>query len=163
MTVFILPTSIGDVAIAFNGDAVARLSLPGFDQTDPEYLPVSKKISKVQSALIDQLRRYFDGEPVEFDSELDLADKSVISRKVYAQLRRVKWGEKTTYGELAKDCGMAGSARAVGRIIGQNDIPIIIPCHRVIRKDGTLGGFSAPMGLVTKRQLLDIENRVLAG
>ena len=80
---------------------------------------------------------------------------SIIQKKVWNELRKIKFGKTKTYGEIAKKHKL--SPRHVGKICGQNRIPLIIPCHRVIRSDGTLGGFSAPGGVSLKKKLLDFE------
>tara|TARA_B100000959_G_scaffold283520_1_gene352633 strand:- start:1021 stop:1467 length:447 start_codon:yes stop_codon:yes gene_type:complete len=80
---------------------------------------------------------------------------SSIQKKVWNELRKIKFGKTKTYGEIAKKHKL--SPRHVGKICGQNRIPLIIPCHRVIRSDGTLGGFSAPGGVYLKKKLLDFE------
>jgi methylated-DNA-[protein]-cysteine S-methyltransferase len=66
-------------------------------------------------------------------------------------------GETRTYGEIAKAVGAPGASRAVGRALGANPIPIIVPCHRVLAADGRSGGFSAPGGSSTKLKMLEIE------
>ena len=78
-----------------------------------------------------------------------------IQKKVWNELKKIKFGETKTYGEIAKKYKL--SPRHVGKICGQNNIILAIPCHRVIRSDGSLGGFSGPGGLLLKKQLLDFE------
>jgi methylated-DNA-[protein]-cysteine S-methyltransferase len=78
-------------------------------------------------------------------------------RRLFAALREIGPGEITTYGELAREVGAPGAAQAVGRALGSNDWPIVVPCHRVLAADGSLHGFSAPGGIVTKRRMLEIE------
>ena len=68
-----------------------------------------------------------------------------------------------TYGGLARTLGMPRSARAVGRALATNPVPLVIPCHRVIAGDGSLGGYSARGGVSTKLQLLQFEGAPLAG
>ena len=78
-----------------------------------------------------------------------------IQKKVWNEIKKIKFGETKTYGEIAKKYKL--SPRHVGKICGQNNIILAIPCHRVIRSDGSLGGFSGPGGLLLKKQLLDFE------
>lgn len=99
------------------------------------------------------LERYFAGEREEFALALRPSG-SAFERRVWAALRQIPYGATRTYGEIAQVAG--GSPRAVGRAVGKNPIPIIIPCHRVVAAGG-LGGFSAPGGLATKRVLLGLE------
>ena len=101
------------------------------------------------------LDAYFAGEGRSFDVEIDLFLASPFVARVLIELRRVPFGEVTSYGKLAARAST--SARATGGAVGSNPIPIVIPCHRVIAADGSLGGFSA--GLDRKRALLAIEGR----
>ena len=78
-----------------------------------------------------------------------------FTRKVLNELRKVPYGETRSYGWLAKKVGKPGAARAVGQALKRNPIPIIIPCHRIIRDDGTIGGFS--MGVNIKERFLALE------
>ena len=80
---------------------------------------------------------------------------SNIQKKVWSELKKIKPGKTKSYGEIAKKYKM--SPRQVGKICGQNKLVILIPCHRVIRTDGTLGGFSAPKGIRLKKNLLNFE------
>ena len=79
-----------------------------------------------------------------------------IQKKVWRELIKIEIGKTKSYGEIAKKFRL--SPRHVGKICSQNKIPLIIPCHRVIRSDGTLGGFSAPRGIILKKKLLNFEN-----
>ena len=101
----------------------------------------------------DQLHAYFDGALVTFD--LPLAPLGTAFRlKVWDALRAIPFGATRTYGEIARDVG--GSPRAVGQANRHNPLPILIPCHRVVARDG-IGGFTAEGGMQTKRFLLDHE------
>src|SRR5581483_2144735 len=75
--------------------------------------------------------------------------------RVWAELRRIPRGETRTYGEVARAIGAPGAARAVGNACNANPVPVIVPCHRVVAADGTLGGFR--YGLARKRELLSRE------
>ena len=79
-----------------------------------------------------------------------------IQKKVWHELIKIKIGKTKSYGEIAKKFNL--SPRYVGKICVQNKIPLAIPCHRVIRSDGTIGGFSAPGGIALKKKLLNFEN-----
>jgi methylated-DNA-[protein]-cysteine S-methyltransferase len=106
------------------------------------------------------LDRYLQGRKVNFDIDLDISHLGAFSQKVLNELRKIPHGETRSYGWLAKRVGKAGAARAVGQALKRNPIPIIIPCHRVIRDDGTIGGFS--MGVDIKERLLALEGVDLA-
>ena len=101
------------------------------------------------------LDRYLQGREVDFDVEVNISHLGIFTQKVLNELRKVSWGEVRTYGWLAKKIGKPGAARAVGQALKRNPIPIIIPCHRIIRDDGTIGGFS--MGVNIKERLLALE------
>ena len=105
-----------------------------------------------------QLREYFDGARREFSVPLDLFGVTAFRAHVYRELLRVRFAELTTYGELAKRVGKPRAAQAVGGAVGANPWLIIVPCHRVIAGDGSLGGFSS--GLPRKRRLLSQEGIV---
>jgi methylated-DNA-[protein]-cysteine S-methyltransferase len=98
-----------------------------------------------------QLAEYFAGVRREFD--LALAPRGTdFQQRVWAELRRIPFGETTTYGELAERIGNPRSVRAVGMANGRNPISIIVPCHRVIGRDGSLTGYAG--GLAAKERLL---------
>jgi methylated-DNA-[protein]-cysteine S-methyltransferase len=79
-------------------------------------------------------------------------------RRIYAATRRIRWGQTTTYGNLAKELGAGPeAARAVGHAMAKNPVPLIIPCHRVLAAGGKVGGFSAPGGSTAKRRMLELE------
>jgi len=78
-----------------------------------------------------------------------------IQKKVWNELKKIKYGETKSYGSIAKKYKL--SPRHVGKICGQNKILLAIPCHRVIRSDGNLGGFSSQGGIILKKKLLDFE------
>ncbi len=105
----------------------------------------------------DQLRRYFDGEVVEFTIPLRLAGTTPFQERVLRACRTIPFGETLTYGELATLSGHRGAARAAGGVMARNPIPLVIPCHRVLASGGRIGGYSAPGGPTTKQRLLDHE------
>ncbi|MGH7628638.1 MAG: methylated-DNA--[protein]-cysteine S-methyltransferase [Gemmatimonadales bacterium] len=101
-----------------------------------------------------QLEEYFAGTRMTFD--LPLAPMgTAFELRVWALLREIPAGQTTTYGELARKLGDPRAVRAVGRANGQNPLPIVVPCHRVIGADGSLVGFGG--GLERKRWLLEHE------
>lgn len=102
-----------------------------------------------------QIAEYARGERRSFDLVLDLEEESPFRRRVLEELARVPYGETVTYGELAERCGRPGAARAVGNAVGRNPVPVVLPCHRVIRSDGTPGEYGG--GRERKRELLRLE------
>ena len=92
------------------------------------------------------------------DIALDLDGQPAFNLRVYEIARAITPGETSTYGEVAKAMGEPGAARAVGKALGENPWPIVVPCHRVLGASGkSMGGFSAPGGAETKAKLLTIE------
>lgn len=99
--------------------------------------------------------RYFKGEKIEYDLPFDLSELDRFSVKVLLKVKRIPYGEVRSYKDIAKDTGHPLSQRAVGWALKKNPLPIIIPCHRVIKKNGELGGFS--FGIDVKKRLLQLE------
>lgn len=91
------------------------------------------------------------------DIPLDLDGQPAFNLRVYEIARAITPGETSTYGEVAKAMGEPGAARAVGKALGDNPWPIVVPCHRVLGASGNMGGFSAPGGAETKARLLTLE------
>ena len=107
----------------------------------------------------EELSEYANGRRRTFDVPLAFAG-SQWQKAVWLELTRIPFGETRSYGEIADSLGRPGAARAVGRANASNVLPVVVPCHRVISADGTLGGFNG--GLHLKERLLDHERRVLA-
>lgn len=114
-------------------------------------------------SLQERIIAYFEGARVEFgpDIPIVLEGFSGFRSAVLATCRSIKYGQIRTYGRLAAESGWPAAARAVGGALAGNPLPLIIPCHRVIRSDGRMGGFSAPGGISLKRRMLDLERRAL--
>ncbi len=104
---------------------------------------------------------YFSGKPVTFDEPLDLERATPFQREVWKALQAIPWGRLRSYKEIAEAIGRPTAPRAVGQAVGSNPLPIIIPCHRVIAHDGSLGGYAA--GLGWKKKLLALERGSLPG
>ena len=110
----------------------------------------------ILSQLEDELTRYFEGSLREFTVALDLKG-TAFQKEVWRQLLKIPYGETRTYGDIAKELGKPGAARAVGRANGENYVAVIVPCHRVIEAGGGLRGYGG--GLERKKYLLDLESR----
>ena len=119
-----------------------------------QYPEVSKsdKPFRVLCLLLD---RYLKGERIDFDIDVDISQEGVFTQRVLEELRKIPYGQVRSYGWLAKRLGYVNAARAVGQALKRNPIPIVIPCHRIIREDGSIGGFS--MGIQIKERLLAME------
>jgi methylated-DNA-[protein]-cysteine S-methyltransferase len=111
--------------------------------------------AKTAARIRRELRAYFAGKRRTPALEVDLSGVSGFALEVLRTLRKVRFGKTISYGTLARLVGRAGAARAVGRAVGSNPVPILVPCHRVIAADGSLGGFGG--GLRRKRTLLELE------
>ncbi len=117
--------------------------------------PFAVETHKEASACAEQLQRYFKGEETSFDVQIDLSATTIWQRKVLETCRQVPFGKTITYGDLAAKSGSPRAARAVGRALAINPVPVIIPCHRVVAADGELGGYSG--GIHIKMMLLKLE------
>jgi methylated-DNA-[protein]-cysteine S-methyltransferase len=144
-----LLTNLADLTISEDDGAIVALDWGrGRDQEETPLLRRAR----------DQLQDYFDGKRLTFD--LPLAPHgSDFQKRVWAALCAIPPGETRSYADIARAIGSA--PRAVGGANGANPIPIIIPCHRVVAADGSLGGYSGGDGPATKRFLLDLESRAL--
>lgn len=111
-------------------------------------------------ALRKKLEEFAAGKRVSFDNiQVRTEHRTEFQQKVILATRAVGFGETVSYGELAARAGSLNAARAVGTVMANNEVPIIIPCHRVLASGGRIGGFSAPQGIDLKRRLLDLESR----
>ena len=102
----------------------------------------------------EQLLEYFRGERTVFTVPLDLSG-TPFQRSVWEELHQIPYGESVSYGHIAERIGRPKAVRAVGQAVGRNPCLILVPCHRILGKDGSLTGFSA--GVELKRFLLDLE------
>jgi len=137
---------------ADNADNVKITLLAGFDQ--PRY--DTNYFSYVQ----DKITAYFEGSCVDFSRDIPLSPQglSFFAGTVLTACRDITYGQTISYGHLARRAGCPGAARAVGAVLAANPLPLLIPCHRVIRSDGQIGGFSAKGGIKLKKNLLQHEN-----
>jgi methylated-DNA-[protein]-cysteine S-methyltransferase len=136
--------------IYFEGAAHAEGAIPPDAQEDVSAF----------TEVLEQLAAYFDGERTTFD--LVLAPRGTdFQREVWRALAAIPYGETTTYAAIARSIGRPKAVRAVGAANGKNPLSIVVPCHRVIGRDGTLTGYAG--GLSSKRRLLELEARRLDG
>ena len=115
----------------------------------------NKNISKNLKSLKIKINSFFNKKNRTIKSNF-LIEGNTIQKKVWRELTNIKIGKTKSYGEIAKKFKL--SPRHVGKICSQNKIPLAIPCHRVIRSDGTMGGFSSSGGIILKKKLLNFEN-----
>jgi methylated-DNA-[protein]-cysteine S-methyltransferase len=102
-----------------------------------------------------ELREYFDNGREEFTQPILFIKGTEFEKTVWLALKEIPYGETKTYKWLSEKIGKPAASRAVGQALSKNPLPIVLPCHRVIESDGSLGGYSA--GTNIKRRLLDIE------
>ena len=105
------------------------------------------------------LVKYFSGTPVDFKQEVNLDSLTSFTKAVLQTAAKIPYGETISYGQLAKKIKQPRAYRGVARALSINPIPILIPCHRIICTDGSLGGYSAASGPAFKSELLQMESR----
>jgi methylated-DNA-[protein]-cysteine S-methyltransferase len=142
---------------------IGTLGLVGGDAGLHRVLWNGKGLPDASCAVLDdaasQLESYFAGELIEFEVPLDL-DGTEFQRTCWLALATIPYGQTVSYGEQARRLGLGpDAARAVGAANGQNPLPLVLPCHRVIGADGSLTGFGG--GLPLKRFLLEHEGALL--
>lgn len=162
-TLAVFPSSLGWMAAQWNGTLLARCA---FGYRTPRQAARAlhaccdedSELNPAQNDLVRRLQAFADGSPDSFqDVELDLTGYSTFQHLVTGLCRLIPFGSTRTYGQLAAQAGSSGAARAVGSVMAANRFPLIVPCHRVVPANGSLGGFSAPEGPVMKQRLLDRE------
>ena len=159
----LISTALGWAGILVSSNGIRRLTLPQpFPATTLEYLQGSERVVSVEPALGSfpdierRLERYFRGEEAAFDDSLDVIG-TTFQKQAWEVARTIPWGDTRSYGWIAKNMGNPGSARAVGQAMRSNPVPIIVPCHRVIGRDGRMCGYCGPEGVELKRRLLGME------
>lgn len=124
---------------------------------------------QTSSPLAERIEDFADGKPDDFaDVVLDTShatggEWTSFRDDVTRACRRVPYGQASCYSELARWAGSPKAARAVGMVMARNPYPIIVPCHRILRSDGSIGGFSSPHGIQFKRRLLQLEGAPAIG
>lgn len=107
--------------------------------------------------VVDDIRDYLGGRPVVFDYALDLAGVTPFGRRVLDVVSGVPFGTLRSYKWVAREIGSPRATRPVGQSLARNPLPIVVPCHRIVNSNGTLGGYSGG-GPDMKRRLIEIEN-----
>ncbi len=157
----IIETSWGMLAYIVNKGKLIRLITPGSDLLRGENLSRICRGTydkELFPELADKLIAYFAGQKVDFDDiPCDLTNLSPFSQRVLNATRRIPFSETVSYKEIAAMIASPRASRAIGRALAINPIPIVIPCHRVIRSDGQLGGYSGSNDIKFKSRLLELE------
>ncbi len=153
-------TAMGWVAILGSERGLARVTLP--QHSAQKAFKLLGEMANHATPSPDRFRdiakrrkAYFSGHKVLFPDERDPSLATPFQREVWQITRLIPYGETRSYSWLAKKIGKPEAVRAIGQALGRNPLPIIIPCHRVVRNNGKLGGFSG--GIEMKRQLLHLE------
>jgi O-6-methylguanine DNA methyltransferase len=161
---FSLTSPLGPLLVATSLEGVCRVSF-GEDvsafatKLESRSRAASIELSEPPDKVARQFTGYFDGRRSLFSLRLDFRFATPFQRRVFDALLKVPAGQVVTYGELARAIGRPSASRAVGSAMAHNPIPILVPCHRVIHRDGTLAGYSA--GLHVKEHLLSLEGVTL--
>jgi methylated-DNA-[protein]-cysteine S-methyltransferase len=145
----LLPSPVGPLLLTGGDDGLTRVLLDGTDPA-PGWTRDDARFTEAAR----QLGEYFAGERTTFDLPLRPAG-TAFEERVWDELRRIPYGETTSYGALARRLGHPRAARAVGRANGRNQLAIVVPCHRVIGASGALTGYAG--GVERKRALLALE------
>jgi len=158
---------IGRLLVAVTPRGLARVAFEDEDR-DRVLAELASRLSPrilESAAVTDDARReleeFFDGERTRFGVKVDRRLIHGIARDVLRATSRIPYGELSTYGGVAREIGRPTAARAVGRALGSNPIPVVIPCHRVIGAGGALTGYAG--GLERKVALLELEGSLLPG
>ena len=138
-------TKLGWITVKKKGSNILSLSFGKTNETN-DVINIKNQINSYASGKLKNFKISYSFEG------------SSLQKKIWKELSKIKYGKVSTYGEIAKKVGT--SPRYVGNVCGQNKLLLIIPCHRVIRSDGKLGGFSGRGGIKLKKRLLNLEKNV---
>lgn len=140
-----LKSPFGTLYLVFSGNKLTGVS----------FQKPKLKHGNAPDSLKRQLQDYFEGRTRGFRQGIDLEKGTDFEKAVWHALREVPYGETRTYKWLAQQVGRPKATRAVGQALSKNPIPIVLPCHRIIESDGSIGGYSS--GVDVKRRLLEME------
>jgi len=168
----VFKTKWGHFGLAGTEYALCRTQLPGpkskkIKSMLLKNLPIPNQASSIEfdktflRTLQEQITAYYEGAYINFsrDVPLVLDGFSSFGISVLTACRAIEFGQTISYSGLAKKSGRPNASRAVGSTLAKNPLPLIIPCHRIIRSDGKLGGFSAPGGITLKEKMLELERQ----
>ena len=144
----IFNSPVGKLYLEFSGKILVGISF-----SKPSGIPF--KEGAATKSFMKELSLYFKGSKSEFNQETKFLTGTEFEQKVWNVLAKIPYGETRSYKWVAEKIGKPAATRAVGRALSKNPIPVVVPCHRVIESDGSIGGFSS--GVETKRRLLDLE------
>lgn len=157
------PSPVGELLVAVTARGLIRIAYNAEETADEVLEELARRVSPrvlEAPATLDEVRReldeYFEGKRTEFDIPVDWRLHDGFGRRVLRATARIPYGKLLTYGEVAAKAGSPRGSRAAGNALGSNRIPIVVPCHRVIRSGGKIGGYTG--GLERKEFLLDLEH-----
>ena len=165
-----IDSPVGTLVAAATPRGLARLAYEDDNGSLDEILDavarrLSPRILEARGRELDEVRRelaeYFEGRRRDFDLPIDWSLTSGFGRRVLRATAAIPFGRTSTYVEVAAKAGSPRGSRAAGNALGSNPIPIVVPCHRVLRTGGALGGYTG--GLHRKERLLGIEGVLLGG
>ncbi len=139
---------LGPIYLIFSGKFLTGLSF-----NKPDNIPYKKGI--ISKSFINELMSYFNGSDKGFKQKVKFLEGTDFEKDVWSSLNKIPFGETRTYKWIAQKTGRPGASRAVGQALSKNPVPIVLPCHRVIESDGSIGGYSS--GVNTKIRLLEME------
>ena len=156
----IFDTEMGWVGILAAANGLLRSTLPQHSAQETceqlgKEMNQAVRSPELFNSRVERLKAYFSGRLVVFPDEVDLSAATAFQRQVWETTRLIPYGETRSYLWIAEQIERPEAVRAVGQALGRNPLPVIVPCHRVVASDGTLGGFTG--GLEVKRHLLRLE------
>lgn len=159
---FVFKTGIGWCGVVSSKKGILRIVI-GYSSPERVIKKIRAEFGRgitetpAKGSIADKITRYFSGEKVSFNCVLDWSSLSSFQQKVLKVAKKVPYGAVESYGCLARKAGCPKGSRAVGRALARNPFPLVVPCHRIVRGDGGLGGFSAGGGTPLKKKLLKLE------
>jgi methylated-DNA-[protein]-cysteine S-methyltransferase len=156
------PSPVGELLVAVTPRGLIRIAYGAEERSDSVLEELARRVSPRMleaPAALDAVRReldeYFGGKRTAFDIPVDWRLHDGFSRRVLRATARIPYGRLLTYAQVAAKAGSPRGSRAAGNALGSNRIPIVVPCHRVVRTGGALGGYTG--GVARKEYLLDLE------
>lgn len=161
----ILDTTWGSFGFVSRDNRLVAAFLPApakaIRRTIAESWPDAVEKANALARFQKQVAAYFSGRQMKFDVDIDLSDATPYRESVLRACRRIPYGKFASYSDLARSAGNPAAVRAAGSAMAHNPIPLVIPCHRVLRADGSIGGFSSVRGVAQKKRLLELEGVAL--
>ncbi len=160
-------TVIGDVWVAVTKKGLVAID---FEIEKNEFITKTEELTGGRAVtqnvqveeVIEELGEYLEGKIDEILFPVDMSHLSGFQKEVLETVTKVVYGQVVTYGDIARMIGKPGASQAVGQALRGNPIPIVVPCHRVLSADGTLGGYGGRMGSERKIKLLKLEGVILS-